>query len=56
MPVAETLGQSTPFAALLGHVADGVDHLQVADVDIAALQGQAMLDSRELLGRDVHDR
>jgi hypothetical protein len=53
MPVAETLGQAAPFADMLGNVKDGVDHLQVADADIVALQEQAMFDSNELLGRDL---
>ena len=30
VPVAEPLGQATPLAAVLGHVEDGVQDLQVA--------------------------
>jgi len=38
VPVAEALGQPSPFAAVFGHVKDGVDHLQVAQADVAALR------------------
>lgn len=37
VPVAETLGQAPPFAAVLGHVKNGVEHLQVGQTDVAAL-------------------
>jgi hypothetical protein len=39
MPVAVKLGQAASFAAMLGHVKDGIHHLQIADADIAVLQG-----------------
>ena len=56
VPVAEPFGQSTPLAAMLGHIEDGVDYLQVAQADIAALLGQTVLDGGELLGCDLHAR
>jgi len=56
VPVAEPFGQSTPLAAMLGHVEDGVDYLQVAQADIATLLGQTVLDGGELLGCDLHAR
>lgn len=56
VPIAEALGQSAPFATVLGHIEDGVDHLQVAQTDIAALPGQTVLDGGELFGRDFHTR
>jgi len=36
MPVAEPLGQRTPFAALLSDVQDGIAHLQIVERDVAA--------------------
>lgn len=54
VPVAEALGQPAPLAAMLGHVQDRVDHLQVVQADVATLLGQAVLDGSELLGRDFH--
>ena len=54
VPVAEPFGQSAPLAAMLGHIEDGVDYLQVAQADIAALLGQTVLDGGELLGCDLH--
>ena len=54
VPVAEALGQSTPLAAMLGHIEDRIDHLQVAQADVATLPGQAVLNGGELLGRDFH--
>lgn len=48
VPVAETLGQATPLAAVLGDVQDGVEHLQIAQADIAALPRQALGDLFEL--------
>jgi len=56
VPVAEALGQSSPLAAVLGHVQDCVDHLHVAQADVASLRRQAVLDLGELFGRDLHAR
>jgi hypothetical protein len=56
VPVAEPLGQATPLAALLGHVQDRVQHLQVGQAHIAALRGQAVLDHAVLRFADFHPR
>src|SRR5574337_151688 len=55
VPVAESLGQPTPLAAVLRNKQHRVDHLQVAHADIAALLRQAVLDAGKLLGRDFHE-
>jgi hypothetical protein len=39
---------------MLGHIEDRIDHLQVAQADVATLLGQAVLDGSELFGRDLH--
>src|SRR4051812_23815031 len=54
VPIAKTLRQSAPLAAVFGHEQDGVDHLQVAQADIASLPGQTVFDLGELLGGDLH--
>ncbi len=56
VPVAKALGQSAPLAAVLGHIEDRIDHLQVAQTDVATLPGQAVLNGGELFGRDLHAR
>ena len=45
VPLAETFGKTTPFAAMFCHIQDGVDDLQVGHADIAALLWQAMFDA-----------
>lgn len=54
VPVAEPIGQPTPLAAVFGHIQHGVDHLQIAQADVAPLHGQAVFDAFELLGCDLH--
>lgn len=54
VPVAEALGQATPFAAVLGDVQDGIQHLQIREADVAALQRQTVLDLRKLGCCDFH--
>ena len=54
VPVAKPLGQSAPLAAMLGHIEDRIDHLQVAQADVATLPGQTVLNRGELLGCDLH--
>ena len=44
VPIAESLGQSAPFAAVLGHVQNRIDYAQIRMADVAALLGQAVLD------------
>ena len=56
VPVAEAFGQSAPLATMFGHIEDRIDHLQIAQADVATLLGQAMLNGGELFGRDLHGR
>ena len=56
VPVAKALGQSAPLAAILGHIEDRIDHLQVTQADVATLLGQAVLNGGELCGCDLHAR
>ena len=48
VPVAESFGQATPLAAMLGYVQHCVDYLQIGEDYIAALPGQAVFDARKL--------
>jgi hypothetical protein len=52
--IAEAFGQSAPLAAMLGHIEDCTDHMQVALTDIASLPGQAVLNGGELCRRGRH--
>lgn len=54
VPVAETLGQSAPLAALLSHVQQCVEHLQVGETNIAPLPRQAGFDTTVLCLGDFH--
>jgi hypothetical protein len=54
MPVAEPLGKATPLTAMLGHIEDCVEHLQIVQAYIPALQRKARFDLLVLLGRDFH--
>jgi len=54
VPVAEPAGQPTPFAALLGHIQDRVEHFQVAQTHIPALQRQRILNLFVLLLSKFH--
>jgi len=56
VPVAEALGQSSPFAAVLGNVQDRIEHLQIGQADVAALPGQTTLDLLVLGLGDLHAR
>ena len=40
MPIVESGRQPPPLAALLGDIQDRVEHLQVRQFDVAALNGQ----------------
>src|SRR5271165_4293140 len=40
MPSSEAFGQSAPFAAMLGDIEQGVQQLQVVDLNIATLAGK----------------
>ena len=46
MPVAKALRQAAPLASLLGDVQDSVEHLEVANADIAPLARQTRCDMR----------
>ncbi len=54
VPVAEAFGQSAPLATMFGHIEDRIDHLQIAQADVATLPGQAVFNGSELLGCDLH--
>jgi hypothetical protein len=54
MPVAEALGQAAPFASVLCNVKDRIQHAQIRETYIAALQRQAVLDLGELGLCDLH--
>ncbi len=56
VPVAEAPGQSAPFAALLGDVQDRIQHSQIGQTDIAALDRQTVLDQAVLRFGDFHPR
>lgn len=45
VPVAKARRQSSPFAAMFGHVQDGVEHLQIRQTDVAALHREVWRDA-----------
>src|ERR1039458_2105704 len=55
VPVAETLGKSAPFAALLGDIQDRVQHREIAQAHIAALTGKTGLDATVLSLGNLHE-
>ena len=56
VPVAEAFGQAAPFAALLGHVQDRVQHSQIGQTHVATLGWQTVLDQTVLCVGDFHAR
>jgi hypothetical protein len=56
VPVAEPLGQTAPFAPLLGHIQNRVQHPQIRQAHIATLSRQTMLDQAVLRFADFHPR
>ena len=56
VPATEPLGQPAPLAALLGHIENRMQHLQVGQTYIAALHRQAVFDARKLLFGDFHPK
>lgn len=54
MPATEAFGQATPFAALLGHIEDGVQDLKIRETDIAEPTWQTVLNQAILLLGDLH--
>ena len=53
-PRAETLGRSTPFAALFSNTEQRVEKLQISHTYIATLPWQLRLNALELRLRDPH--
>ena len=56
VPVAEPLGQTAPFAPLLGDVQDGVQDVQIIERHVATLCRQTRLDLTILGVGDFHGR
>ena len=56
VPVAEAGRQPSPFAAMLGHVEDGIEYLQVRQADVAALHREVRGNAGVLSFRDLHPR
>ena len=54
MPVTKSRRKAAPFAALLGHIQNCVEHLEVLQFHIPTLNRQAVLDLFVLLDRDLH--
>ena len=54
VPVAEVPGQAAPPTAVLGHVQDRIQNLQVGQADIASLARQTALDLIVLGRGDFH--
>ncbi len=54
MPAPKPLRQATPLAALLRHMENRVEHIQVAHFHIAALSRQALFNSLLLRFGDLH--
>ena len=56
VPVTEPGRQPSPLAAVLGHVEDGVEHLQVRQTDVAALHRKVRGNAGVFGFRDLHPR
>ena len=56
VPVAKTLGKSPPFAALLGHIQNRVQHREVGQAHVAALPRKAGLDATVLRLGNLHKK
>jgi hypothetical protein len=54
VPVAKSLGQATPLAAVLGYVQDRIQHLQIRKTDVASLPRKAVFDLLVLGLCDFH--
>lgn len=54
MPAAESLRQAAPFAPVLGHVQNGVEHIQIGYRDVAPLLREAAFNASKLLFGDHH--
>ena len=49
MPIAKMLRQAAPFAAMLNHIQQRVEPLQIGHADVAALARQAIGDALKLV-------
>ena len=56
VPVAETLGKSAPFAALLGDIENRVQHREIGQAHVAALTGKTGLDATILRLGNLYTR
>ena len=56
VPVAEPLGQTAPFAPLLGDVQDGVENMQIVERHVAAWRRQTRRDVAILCVGDFQGR
>jgi len=56
VPIAEPLGQTAPFAALLSDVQDRVENSEIGQAHIAALCRQTVLDQAVLRVGNFHSR
>ncbi len=54
MPISEAFGQSTPLAAVLGDIEQGVQQLQVVELHVAALAGKTGGNTLALRLCDLH--
>jgi hypothetical protein len=54
MPISEAFGQSAPLAAVLGHIEQCVQHLQVVQLHVAALTGKTGGNTLVLRFGDLH--
>ncbi len=56
MPIAQMLGQTSPFATMLNHIQQGIDQLQIGHAHIATLARQTTSDALELTLSEFHAR
>jgi hypothetical protein len=56
VPATEALRKTTPFAALFRNVQHRVQHLQIAQANVAALHWQSILDPLILRFCDLHSQ
>jgi hypothetical protein len=54
VPPAKPLGERPPLAPVLGHIQNGVQHVQVGQLHVPALRRKTMLNPPKLLFRDCH--
>ncbi len=54
VPIAESLRQAAPCAAMLGHVENGIEHLQIRQVDVAPRRRKQGRNALVLYWREFH--